>query len=347
VQKYFEDCQALIEKITDEETGIEAYHQLAESVKDQIEETKKSADTHLSSITTALSSVQTHIQEMETAYESFAEINAKIEDKDTGLEAILANATETKDEIVAVKTTADTLYKEIRKFRDEAANYIKEIGGLKTTATSAVEEIKDQHKQSTDLKEKIEEIFNIGSQGVHSNYFVQRRNQLLWISIFWLVMFLIFLVATVILAINYILPVANVLKKPNASVGLEVFLIRFSIITPTLFGAFYSLSQFSHDRRLYEKYAFKAISTYSAESSVATLSRAIENHKSDDKDAKIIDFAVSTFENIYQMPVEPMHGKWIFKGGNKILDLTAEMNQSVGEIKKDVDKLADNLSSES
>lgn len=152
-----------------------------------------------------------------------------------------------------------------------------------------------------------------------------------------------FLAVTVILAVKYILPLAEALKEPGAKVGLEVFLLRLSIITPTLFGAFYSLKQFSNERRLYEKYAFKAISTYTAESSVATLAHSLENHNCADKDEKIINFAVDTFTNIYQEPVEPVHDKWILKGGNKLLDLTAEVNQSVGEIKKDVGKLTDNI----
>lgn len=406
LQSYFDKCQALIDKITDEETGIEAYHDLASETKTKIDEIKAAAESkltsitdalasvqsnieemqtaytsfaeindkitddetglealltsattlesdinaaktnaqsHLQSISTALASVKSNIEEMETAYESFTEINEKLTDDETGLEAILANATETKSEIVAVKANADTLYKEIRKFRDDAANYIKEIGGLKTTATNAVEGIQDQHKESVALKEKIEEIFNIGTRGVHANHFVKRRNQVFWISLAWIIFFFIFLAATVILAINYILPLAEALKEPGAKVGLEVFLLRLSIITPTLFGAFYSLKQFSNERRLYEKYAFKAISTYTAESSVATLARSLENHKCADKDEKIINFAVDTFINIYQEPVEPAHDRWILKGGNKLLDLTAEVNQSVGEIKKDVGKLTDNI----
>jgi hypothetical protein len=139
------------------------------------------------------------------------------------------------------------------------------------------------------------------------------------------------------------MPLANTLKNPANNVRIEVFLIRFSIITPTLLSVVYSLRQFTNDRRLYEKYAFKAISTYSAEASVATLARAVEVLQDKDKDKKIVDFAVNTFTSIYQEPVEPVRDKWVLKGGNKLLALTAEVNDSVGEIKKDVDKLADNL----
>jgi hypothetical protein len=49
------------------------------------------------------------------------------------------------------------------------------------------------------------------------------------------------------------------------------------------------------------------------------------------------------FKNIYQEPIEPRHERWVFRSNSKLLDLTAEVNESVGEIKKEVGKLTDNL----
>jgi predicted nucleic acid-binding Zn-ribbon protein len=340
----YEAFTLINDKIIDEDTGMDALLASATEIENNIKITKTNADSNLSSISTALTSVQANIKEMETAYEAFTLINDKIIDEDTGMDALLASATELKSEIVAVKSNADTLYKEIRKFRDDVATYSKEIENLKITAVDTVGEIQVQHDASVELKNKIDEMFNIGSKGIHSNHFVQRRNQLKWTSLGWLLLFLLFLIATVRLAVVYMLPLADSLKDPTIRIGLEVFILRFSIITPTLFGALYSLKQFSNDRRLYEKYAFKAISTYSAEASVATLSRSLENHVGNDKDAKIINFAINIFTNIYQEPIEPVNDRWTLRGGNKLFNLTAEVNQSVGEIKKDVDTLVDNIS---
>ena len=68
LEKYFATCEALIEKVTNEETGIEAYHQLAIETKAAIDIAKTSADSQLASISSALTSVQSNIEEMETAY---------------------------------------------------------------------------------------------------------------------------------------------------------------------------------------------------------------------------------------------------------------------------------------
>ena len=342
LEKYFATCEALIEKVTNEETGIEAYHQLAIETKAAIDIAKTSADSQLASISSALTSVQSNIEEMETAYTSFTDINEKLTDEETGLEAIKDSVDAIKDDVIAIKSNSDTLYKEIRKFRDNAASYANEIDQLKKSAGETIKLIENDHTKSQKLSEQIAEIFKLGSRGAHSSYFVTRRNQLFWISVFWVCLFAALLVATLVLAIIFIMPLADTLKDPKATVGIEVFLLRFSIITPTLVGAVYALRQYSHERRLYEKYAFKAISTYSVEASVGTLTRSLEKYNHDRKDEKVIDFAIDIFRRIYDEPLETANEKWILRGSNKVLDVTAEINQDVGDIKKNVDKLLDN-----
>ena len=341
----YESFTEINEKITDEETGLEAVYVNIQSIETDIAQLNAQAENHLETIQASLVAIQKNVTEMEDAYESFTEINEKITDEETGLEAILESSTASKNDITAIKTGADTIYKEIRKFRDEAAGYVKEIGGLKSTATSAVEIIQSNHDTSNDLKSKIEEIFNISSKKAHSNYFVQRRNQLFWISFLWLILFLGFLITAGVLAINLVLPLLKELSDPSMTISLEVLIIRAIIISPFIFGAVYALLQYSSERRLYEKYAFKAVTSFSAETSVATLTRSLASHVTADKDAKIVDFAVNVFASLYQEPVEPVKEKWTLKGGNKLLDLTTEVSKSVGKIEDEVDKISDKISS--
>jgi uncharacterized coiled-coil DUF342 family protein len=337
----YEAFTKINDSVNNPETGMEALQESATDIEAEITASKTKADANLALIVTALTKAQTNVEEMETAYEAFTEINDKIIDEDNGLEAILSSSTELKSEIVVLKASADTIYKEIRKFRDDAAGYIKEIGGLKETATAAVIDIEDQHIESLALKEQIEEIFHVGSRGAQANHFVKRRNQLFWISLVWLVLFLGFLVVAGILAINLILPIVDVLKNPNMTVSLEVLIIRVVILSPFIFGAVYSLVQYSSERRLYEKYAFKTITTFSAETSVETLRRVLSKTKSDAKDEKVVDFAINIFNRLYEEPVELKTDKWVFRGGNKLLEVTGELHQSIGNIQKDVDKLVE------
>ena len=330
----------LNEKITDEETGLQAILESAQELKNSINTSKVNADAQLQKITEALNSVQSNIEEMETAYTEFTELNEKITDEETGLQAILDQAVELKSEIVAVKSNAETVYKEIRIFRDNAAGYIKDIENFKGNAENVAQGIQNKYDESVEFKEKIQEIYSIGTKGAHANHFVERRNRLRWMFIAWMIISLIFLIATVILAICVIAPMADKMKH-SLDVNLSALLLRFSILTPTTFAFIYSLNQYSRERRLYEKYAFKAISTYSIETSLNTLIRSTEGLSDQSRDKKIIDFAIRSFNSIYQEPIETKKERWSFGVGNKILKLTAETNQTVGKIHQEVDNLKD------
>ena len=340
IEEYLAQATELNEKITDEETGLQAILESAQELKNNINTSKVNADAQLQKITEALNSVQSNIEEMETAYTEFTELNEKITDEETGLQAILDQAVELKSEIVAVKSNAETVYKEIRIFRDNAAGYIKDIENFKGNAENVAQGIQNKYDESVEFKEKIQEIYSIGTKGAHANHFVERRNQLRWMFIAWMIISLTFLIATIILAICVIAPMADKMKH-SLDVNLSALLLRFSILTPTTFAFIYSLNQYSQERRLYEKYAFKAISTYSIETSLNTLLRSTKGLSDQSRDKKITDFAICTFNSIYQEPIETKKERWSFGVGNKILKLTAETNQTVGKIHQEVDNLKD------
>ena len=312
----------------------------AQELKNNINTSKVNADAQLQKITEALNSVQSNIEEMETAYTEFTELNEKITDEETGLQAILDQAVELKSEIITVKSNAETVYKEIRIFRDNAAGYVKDIENFKGNAENVTQGIQKKYDESVEFKEKIQEIYNIGTKGAHANHFVERRNQLRRMFMAWMMISLIFFIATVILAICVIAPMADKMKD-SLDLNLSAFLLRFSVLTPTTFAFIYSLNQYSQERRLYEKYAFKAISTYSIETSLNTLMRSTEGLSDQSRDKKITDFAICTFNSIYQEPIETKKERWSFGVGNKILKLTAETNQTVGKIHQEVDNLKD------
>ncbi len=340
IEEYLAQATELNEKITDEETGLQAILESAQELKNSINTSKVNADAQLQKITEALNSVQSNIEEMETAYTEFTELNEKITDEETGLQAILDQAVELKSEIVAVKSNAETVYKEIRIFRDNAAGYIKDIENFKGNAENVAQGIQNKYDESVEFKEKIQEIYSIGTKGAHANHFVERRNKLRWMFITWMIISLVSLIATVTLAILFIKPMADAMKH-SLDINLSALLLRFSILTPTTFAFIYSLNQYSQERRLYEKYAFKAISTYSIETSLNTLLRSTKGLSDQSRDKKITDFAICTFNSIYQEPIETKKERWSFGVGNKILKLTAETNQTVGKIHQEVDNLKD------
>ena len=332
----------LNDKITDEETGLQAILDSAQELESNINTAKSSADAELQKIVDALASVQSNIEEMETSYKTFTELNDKITDEETGLQAILDQSSELKKEIISVKSNAERIYKEILSLRDNAAERVKDIDNYKTNANNTAQEIQAKYDESVEFEKKIQEIFDIGAKGAHANYFVERRNQLRKMCIIWMIIALLMLSATVLLARCFIVPLSDRVTKDGVfDLNLSVLLLRLSVLTPTAFGLVYALKQYSQERRLHEKYAFKAISTYSLETSLKTLTRTTGALNDPSRDKKIVDLAVRSFSSIYQEPVENKKESWSFGAGNKLLKLTAETNQTVGKIYQEVDQLAD------
>ncbi len=342
IEDYFNQAEQLNDKITDEETGLQAILDSAQELESNINTAKSSADAELQKIVDALASVQSNIEEMETSYKTFTELNDKITDEETGLQAILDQSSELKKEIISVKSNAERIYKEILSLRDNAAERVKDIDNYKTNANNTAQEIQAKYDESVEFEKKIQEIFDIGTKGAHANYFVERRNQLRKMCIIWMIIALLMLSATVLLARCFIVPLSDRVTKDGVfDLNLSVLLLRLSVLTPTAFGLVYALKQYSQERRLHEKYAFKAISTYSLETSLKTLTRTTGALNDPSRDKKIVDLAVRSFSSIYQEPVENKKESWSFGAGNKLLKLTAETNQTVGKIYQEVDQLAD------
>ena len=342
IEDYFNQAEQLNDKITDEETGLQAILDSAQELESNINTAKSSADAELQKIVDALASVQSNIEEMETSYKIFTELNDKITDEETGLQAILDQSSELKKEIISVKSNAERIYKEILSLRDNAAERVKDIDNYKTNANNTAQEIQAKYDESVEFEKKIQEIFDIGTKGAHANYFVERRNQLRKMCIIWMIIALLMLSATVLLAWCFIVLLSDHVTKDGVfNLNLSVLLLRLSVLTPTAFGLVYALKQYSQERRLHEKYAFKAISTYSLETSLKTLTRTTGALNDPSRDKKIVDLAVRSFSSIYQEPVENKKESWSFGAGNKLLKLTAETNQTVGKIYQEVDQLAD------
>jgi len=130
------------------------------------------------------------------------------------------------------------------------------------------------------------------------------------------------------------------------TITTEALLIRLGLMTPVIFSLVYCLGQYGHERRFHEQYAFKAVSMLSIESSIQLLGRSLSNVSDiGDRDNKITTFALHTLELIYKDPVETNKKSLLFRGGNNLLELSAEMSESFGEIKEiksGIEKLVEN-----
>lgn len=326
-------------KITNEETGLAKILANAQAFESKIIELKNNSETHLQTITDKLAGIQSHLTKIEGIYASFADISNKITNEETGLNKILSDSESLKSDIEATKSTSETIFKEISQLKDAASGHVTDLKKSAEAAKKTVELIIKNHEESESLKDKINDIFNISSQNAHANYFDDRQKKVFWIALFWFILSILFLILIAFLGERYILPLVKFIESGESDIAkvitVETIIIRAGLIAPSIFAFVYCLKQYGQERRLHEKYAFKAISMLSIESSVELVNRSLQKVSNvDDRDIKLTHLTINTFESIYKDPIEANTQSWLFKIGNKILEGSAELRESVGELKE-------------
>jgi hypothetical protein len=341
MKSYSDELDLLKTKFDDPSTGFSALLESAKTYKTQTQSAAAQASDSLSKIDQNLTSVQQNITTMQTAYADFQAITVKIDDKDSGLNAILQNSQSLFEDLSAVSKDSETIYKEILRYKDSASKNIDSIEAIKDSSQIALTEIEANKKESDSLKDNISNIFEIVSQSGHANYFDGRRLNLFKASIVWLVFGSACIVTSVILGFNYIAPFVEISDPTNVGqITIEALILRLSLITPVLALGIFSITNFSKERRLSEQYAFKAVSAITIEGSVKLLDRSLKNVASEIKDEKIACFAVDTLKCIHTEPQELIKlTKLKINSGNKLVQMGAELSESIDILNKNIQEI--------
>ncbi len=113
VELYYGTFSELRTKLSDGTTGLQALLDQSTNLKNQIETAEATAKTHLDQITEKVNSTGIKIQEMETFYGTFSELRTKLSDGTTGLQALLDQSTNLKNQIETAEATAKTHLEQI------------------------------------------------------------------------------------------------------------------------------------------------------------------------------------------------------------------------------------------
>ena len=176
--KKLADSQALFD---DPENGFTAYNTKAKAKKEEIDALKSTSDAQLNQINTALSSVQGNIKKMKEEYASFEAVNLQIKNPETGLAAVLVNATKLNGEIDVLKNASTeqlekikaallSVQKNVQEMTDAYTGFLEikakidhpETGLLKILETSGTtkSEISAVKKLADDLHTEIKQFRN-------------------------------------------------------------------------------------------------------------------------------------------------------------------------------------------
>lgn len=325
LQSLSETASELKGKIEGRSAEIDALLKSSRTFSEDIEKIKSTSQATVDKTTALFDDFQKKVNEMQTAHASFLQIKAKIDDKDAGLDAVLTLVQEAQG-------SAEELLKEIEALKVTATDEVKKIAELKKVSAEHANEIAQSLASVKETKSQVEEISGIVIDESFADTFERRKNQIDKNLSGWFSWRNIMLVSVVLLVIAVLLPFTTFFSSYlnfGDLMGTNGFFVRFFYTSPFIFLILFSAVQYSRERQLLERYAFKSASAAAARNHIDYL---IKNFGA--KDVSVNAFAVSVFKSVYAEPftVEVVKKSW-FKRDEKgktiepqnILELVAEL----------------------
>ena len=133
IDLYYISFKDLKAKLADSNTGMQALLDQSTNLKNQVDQVNKNAHTELNQITEKINSINIKIQDMETYHGTFIELRNKLSNGQTGLQALLDQATTLKNSINQVGTDSITALEKINTQVISITEKVQEIETYYTT----------------------------------------------------------------------------------------------------------------------------------------------------------------------------------------------------------------------
>lgn len=310
MQEAYDQFSELKGKVSGRGDEIEGLVNSSRGLQKDIEKTKVDAQQTLDSIKAVLVDVQTKTQEMQAAYESFLQIKSKIEDPSSGLKAIF-------DLVQGLRGKSEIVYKDIQNYKEEATKLVAGIKKNSEDAESLKTKVSENLAFTEEKKRQVEDVTGLIIDATFSETFERRKSEIeknvpTWRKIFfWSIVFLG-------IAVLFIQTPWSGIHPNNI---FEAFIYRIVLTSPIWSLVIFSAFQYSKERDLVEKYAFKATSAAAIRNHIEFLLKSFSDV--DDKKQSILKFSKSTFSMIYSEPYKS----------------SEDFKKDIENLRKDLDKL--------
>lgn len=259
----------------------------ARSLKVDIEKAKSDSLDTLEAIKSTLAEVQGKIQNMQSAYEEFLSIKAKIDDDNSGLNAIFK-------EVKELHKQSTTLNAEIRNYKEESKKVLASLQKDRETAESYQLAIKENLDQSNIAKEDIQKIAALVSDTGFANSFQKRAKQLFYSYLVWGAILIISVLA--LASLLYFLFVHN---QAGSIPSIDIIAYRITLTSPLLLLIVFSIRQYVKERNLNERYEFKAATAAVIRNHLLFLLDHFEINE-----PRVSLFVFEAFSSLYEVPYE-------------------------------------------
>jgi hypothetical protein len=307
-------------EISNPDNGLVATLKHSKNILEEVTDFRDKASVLLSEIQTALTSTTENTAKMVEGYSSFESINEKVFSKEIGLEATLSKAQEIKTEIEKLKESSQTINDFLGGLKENSLITDKQISDIKIGAQKNLSKIEEYESNCGELRERMTETLNEASDKTLASAFATRSDKLTD-SVKWWKYVIIFSLLMLCLALVYFFgkysPIHLDTKDP-----VLLFLYRISLTSPLLYLVFFSISQYSREKNILERYAFKAATGLSLNNYVLILNNQFNTEKNQnqkDNESKIIDFVISSMRGIYEEPYPSFKNSEGFEKVNSVI----------------------------
>lgn len=278
-------------KIEGRNSEIANLFDTAKSLKKDIEDTKSEAQKTLERIRISFDDIQSKVKEVQGAYQDFIKIKTRIDDKNTGLAAAFKLVQDTQ-------TSATKLIDEIHSFRKEVEEILDDVQKKQKNVEELAGKVSDNFKFSEEKKVEIQKATNLIIDASFAETFERRRKDIEdklhswkpWLS--WKVLFFLSILALGGAVLSLLFT-----HQLGGLEGIELFIARLFYTSPLIILVAFAAAQYSKERDIAEKYAFKAASAAAIKNHIEFLTTTFGR-----EDKQVADFVTSAFTTIYREP---------------------------------------------
>lgn len=317
------------EKTTELDSRVVEADNILASIQAKLDESetnrKLGADT-LANINLSYQQVIKLINDTNTDLAQIGALRTTALDPTTGIDAILNKITSVSEKAEKAADKISLLNQDSSKNNDEIKNNL-------TLSKKSKDGISRLEVEAQDLLNKLQTTYQVAINTGLAGSFDERRKQIergfvnKWSKRFIVSLSSLGVIAVIILIITFWV---------NGFGVSSIVFFRLSLLTPLIFYTGYSAVQYSRERSLLEKYAFKSVVAASLESYTELLKIQFGT----DYDKNVIGFVLNSMTTIYGEPHEVVKKRALTLGvrGNKFAEFQAAVTEDIQEMKELIDK---------
>lgn len=283
----------------------------------EVESNRQQSAGSLATLTENYNSVIGLVNQTRDDLSKVTELRTIALDPETGLESLIAKIQTTSEK-------AEQLANKISSYVQDAQTQNSKIDQNEKTSSKKLAAIEKLNEQAQLLLKDLEKTYQLAINTGLAGSFDERKKKIQeefvnqWGKRFTFSIIALGIIAVIVLGISWLV---------NGFTLEWLTIFRLALLSPLIFYAGYSAVQYGKERRLLEKYAFKAAVAASIESYTTILSK---NFGAKTNEKEILFFVIKSMSTIYSEPHEEIKKRSFgISLGNKLGEMKSEVIEEI------------------